>query len=1036
MKQKDDEEENDDEIKNVGILLNRKECVRNDESQNFPMNKTNNNPVLSSNQSIQITISDLELPIQTIQDHYARLEKNFSAKNFQSEPREELLIYYKQSDLFIRPMGIFNGEMMKDETTSMAPIRIRNHQGEIGWLPFLQEDPFLLADHDYLCSTYCCGDYYNTLLKPIGSSRVNVFGETGGNGFFFHHPSYIELKGRLLLEYQYIGFQHRSGRDQSNSDRRQQTHWVEKSIQSNCLLTITDGLLNVILADYKQILLIPRYDCRMQIKLLGHTDDIGERVFVEDFRVLTQDLCQSSKSLQPLLDFIEEQQQQLQQHRTLMIRLRKSPESFEKIAIFDERKSMAKSKLELNQADLERQPTDAMTMKNHILLDEWMEKRRLESMKEILKLDEKLDIDETKTSLPTRKSSPFMQTKTLIEKEMIVKRSVENVVPSRLESLKKISPSNLIEIKSPLKVKEDKELIVPIESKKMDKISEKKLNESQNKILPAEQLIESRIMQSIIPMYSELKKSDLKQLMPSMVRTKALQSIPMPNIERDRVSEIQPPISLPLRKKSVDKILSSELQPPSLLLYKPSFKTLQPSIIKSFHQKPLGSNLIQPAPGPTSPDEPSELRPLISNLPRPAVTPTISNVITASIKQPPKLSMIRPPPISNFIQPPLKLSPSPQSSMRPSMADLIQLPLRPTTSKVIPKRFVTPIPAKETQKPARLIPKEQSIKEKFSESIELPLTKLSMLSKQSIKSPKLLPSVMPISVYPSVTISAIKKSMKKSIPPKSIRKLLTDKISRSNLAIEMEQELNLFKELSGTSNLDDLRRKKELPKTEKSAKDMQNESPIAPITTTTTNVKNLAKQFEQRFSRSPESTSRMAIGGGSKYRSKLAKRLSPEAFSMMSKQFRGRQLSPLTEQSDEFAKVSKIQSPQRSPQPLSTTVQRSPPSPKLTTSMKSKLLNDGKIRKKTPKDLFELNIKERSASKSKYSPTISRSRFRKFLRGSKKSQKTSDSSKLSQIIPGSSKLRHNVFSKLKSRLKNVDIKALSRVFPQKKKPSG
>nr|XP_027205025.1 serine/arginine repetitive matrix protein 2-like [Dermatophagoides pteronyssinus] len=202
-----------------------------------------------------------------LQDYYYRLKSKFDQYIFQLRMNptakpifREFIIYYKMATIFIRPMGVFTGTMANEFRSIIPYNRIRRSTGEIGWLPFLIDDAYMMADRSYLLQTIDKSNQVSALIIPKNSGEVTVLGETYygfrfdaktmAEGVFQNH---LEVKGNISLG-QY-------------SDK---FGWEikEKRLRSDCIVEVLCGTLSVIICDYRWIAMIPDLDCRISMKFL------------------------------------------------------------------------------------------------------------------------------------------------------------------------------------------------------------------------------------------------------------------------------------------------------------------------------------------------------------------------------------------------------------------------------------------------------------------------------------------------------------------------------------------------------------------------------------------------------------------------------------------------------------------------------------------------------------------------------------------------------------------------------------------------
>ncbi|OTF73120.1 hypothetical protein BLA29_008714 [Euroglyphus maynei] len=109
--------------------------------------------------------------------------------------------------MFLRPMGIFTGHII-DEFNSIIPYnRIRQSTGEIGWLPFINDNNYMMSDRNYLIQTIDKSNQVSALIIPKETGQIVVLGETF-HGFRFdskrttandYRQNYLEIKGNITL---------------------------------------------------------------------------------------------------------------------------------------------------------------------------------------------------------------------------------------------------------------------------------------------------------------------------------------------------------------------------------------------------------------------------------------------------------------------------------------------------------------------------------------------------------------------------------------------------------------------------------------------------------------------------------------------------------------------------------------------------------------------------------------------------------------------------------------------------------------------
>ncbi|XP_046908326.2 uncharacterized protein LOC124489941 [Dermatophagoides farinae] len=257
-------------------------------------------------------------PQRCVQDYYYQLKNKFDLdmikhkmSHFNQKPLyREFIVYYKMATMFIRPMGIFYGTMINEFRSIIPYNRIRRSTGEIGWLPFISDDRFLIADRNYLVQTIDKSNQISALIIPKESGQVTVLGETF-YGFRFdaktldnvhHDQNHLEVKGNLLLG-QYS--------DQNGWEIK------ENRIPSDCIVEVLCGTLSVIICDYRWIALIPDLNCRISMKLLFEDDgfEIREAGRMSEVQISGLDLLQQRASAAETFKSIERQQKRSQRQQ-------------------------------------------------------------------------------------------------------------------------------------------------------------------------------------------------------------------------------------------------------------------------------------------------------------------------------------------------------------------------------------------------------------------------------------------------------------------------------------------------------------------------------------------------------------------------------------------------------------------------------------------------------------------------------------------------------------------------------------------------
>ncbi|KAJ6220629.1 hypothetical protein RDWZM_006441 [Blomia tropicalis] len=169
--------------------------------------------------------------------------ENDSSSNVQNQ---QYILYYCLGNLFIRPVGLLTGTI-QCQFKRTDPYILRRSNGSIQWLQFNRTDFRMLHDYKHVVEADVAPrNSSSIIIKSDLRSFVYVYGEVE-RGFCFTGSCKLELTG-----YFYYAQWCNEG-------------LYEETLTRNCIIELLEGIANVFICDYREIVIMTEPNAKMRI---------------------------------------------------------------------------------------------------------------------------------------------------------------------------------------------------------------------------------------------------------------------------------------------------------------------------------------------------------------------------------------------------------------------------------------------------------------------------------------------------------------------------------------------------------------------------------------------------------------------------------------------------------------------------------------------------------------------------------------------------------------------------------------------------